>query len=74
MMRLPLICCSAVLLSACGEVDQSKSAGRHLPDVAPYQGAKNSYVAKGWTPGDKNAWETQLRTRSQSQNEYVKTN
>lgn len=74
MMRTFLICFSAVLLSACGEVDQAKTADRHMPDVQPWQGAKNAYVAKGWTPGDKTAWETQLRTRQQSQNEYVKIN
>jgi hypothetical protein len=74
MMRVFLLSLSAVLLSACGEFDQSKTAGRNKPDVEPWQGAKNPYVAQGWTPGDKTAWETQLRTRSQSQNEYVKTN
>ena len=78
MMRLFLICavaCApAVILSACGEVDQSKSAGRHLPDEQPWQGAKNAYVVQGWKPGDKNAWETQIRTRQQNQNDYVKLN
>jgi hypothetical protein len=77
MMRLLLICSTAVtaiILSACGEVDQSKSAGRHMPDVQPWQGAKNAYVVHGWKPGDKTAWETQIRTRQQSQNEYAKVN
>ncbi|MDB5772492.1 MAG: hypothetical protein JWM42_2866 [Burkholderia sp.] len=74
MIRLTLICISAVLLAACGESDQTQSANRHLPDVAPYQGAKNVHVVKGWAPGDKKAWETQLRNRAQTQNEYVKVN
>jgi hypothetical protein len=74
MMRLFLICSSAVLLSACGELDQSQSAERHLPDTPAWKGANNAYVAKGWTPGDKTAWEKQIRARGQSQNEYVKTN
>lgn len=74
MMRVFLILSSAALLSACGEVDQSQSAGRHEPDVEPWQGARNAYVVPGWKPGDKNAWENQLRARAQSQNDYVKVN
>jgi len=75
-MRLTLIVAScAALLAGCGEKEQIKSAdttNRH--DVAPWQGAKNPFLAKGWTPGDEKSWETQLRTRGQSQNEYVKVN
>jgi hypothetical protein len=74
MMRAFVICVSGLLLSACGEADQVQSADRHLPDVAPWKGAKNSYVAPGWTPGDQRTWETQLRARQQAQNEYVKVN
>ncbi|MDB5728760.1 MAG: hypothetical protein JWR25_975 [Noviherbaspirillum sp.] len=75
MMRAFLISVSALLtLSACGEVDQAKTADRHLPDVAPWKGAKNSYVVQGWTPGDQRTWETQLRARQQAQNEYGRVN
>jgi hypothetical protein len=78
MTRLFMICAvacsSAVILSACGEVDQSKSAGRHLPDVEPWQGAKNAFVVQGWQAGDKSSWEKQIHTRQQNQNEYLKTN
>jgi hypothetical protein len=68
------VACASVILSACGEVDQAKTADRHVPDAQPWQGAKNAYVAPGWKPGDKNAWETQIRTRQQNQNDYVKVN
>jgi hypothetical protein len=74
MMRLFLICSSVALLSACGEFDQSQTADRHMPDAKAWQGANNAYVAPGWKAGDKTAWENQLRTRGQFQNEYVKTN
>ena len=74
MMRFFLIAASAILLSACGEIDQSSSKNRHMPDVPPSAGAKNVYVSAGWTPGDKVSWEKQLRERGQNQNEYVKTN
>ena len=77
MMR-PLLVTTALLamlgLSACGERDQSLSANRHKSSDQPWQGAQNPYVVKTWTPGDKAAWETQLRSRAQTQNEYNKTN
>jgi hypothetical protein len=75
MNRTLLICLPALLLIGCGEIDQSKSADNtNRGDVPAWQGAKNPYAAQGWTPGDKTAWETQLRTRTQAQNEYVKVN
>jgi hypothetical protein len=74
MMRLLLISVSAALLAACGEPDQSLAAGTNRGDTPPWQGAKNAYVAKDWKPGDKGSWENQLRSRSQYQNEYTKTN
>ncbi len=74
MMRAFLICTSAVLLAACGELDQSQAADRYQPDAKAYEGAKNAYVVPGWTPGDKTAWEKQIRTRGQTQNEYQRIN
>jgi len=64
----------AVLLSACGEKDQSLSATASKPDDKPWKGANNEFMAKGWAPGDRAAWENQLRGRAQSQNEYAKVN
>jgi hypothetical protein len=32
------------------------------------------HTAKGYTPGQKAAWENQLRARAQAQNEYLKVN
>lgn len=74
MMRLLLICSSVALLSACGEFDQAQTADRYMPDAKPWQGANNAYVSPGWKPGDKAAWENQMRARAQTQNEYVKVN
>jgi ABC-type glycerol-3-phosphate transport system substrate-binding protein len=74
MMRVLLISLSALLLVACAESSQSQADARTVQDTHPWEGAKNVYVTKGWTPGDKTSWETQLRTRAQSQNEYVKVN
>lgn len=70
-----MLAMSAALLAGCGEKAQVKADGTtNRGDTAPWQGAKNSFVAKGWTPGSQTAWEAQLRTRGQNQNEYVKTN
>lgn len=62
-------------LAACGEVSQSKQGSAvNRGDEPPYKGASTAQVAKGWTPGDKAAWDRQVRERGQLQNEYVKTN
>lgn len=75
MSRLALIALSGLLLAACSETDQALTAGNtNRADAAPWQGAKEPYVAQGWKQGDKASWETQLRTRSQYQNEYVRVN
>lgn len=65
----------AILIAGCGEMDQSKSAGNtNRGDSPAWQGANNGFAAEGWKAGDKAAWEAQMRTRSQTQNEYVKVN
>ena len=63
------ILAAAVLLSACGEKPQT--AGTKKSDAKPWEGAPGSaYMAAGWKAGDQAAWEAQLKTRSQGQNEY----
>ena len=57
-------------LSACGEIDQSHATSSSKGDAHAYQGAHNQYVVKGWTPGNKASWESQMRTRSLTQNEH----
>ena len=58
-------------LAACGERDQSLAAGKK-PDTKPWQAAQTPYTVKTWSAGDKTSWETQMRTRAQTQNEYAK--
>ncbi len=75
MSRLLLISLStlAVLsLAACSERDQSITGSTVKSDGKPWQGAKNDFVASGWTPGDEESWKKQIRTRGQNQNEYVR--
>jgi len=65
--------CMAAALAACertaGESNVRKS------DVPAWQGstAASAYVANGWKSGDKAAWEQQMRSRNQGQNEYART-
>jgi hypothetical protein len=73
-LMLPVAVVMSLGLGACGEKDQSLGTSRSKSDGQPWQGAQNVYVAKDWTPGDKTRWENQLRTRAQTQNEYVKVN
>ena len=77
MMR-PLLAIAAVLvmmtLSACGERDQTLAANRQKSGDQPWKGANGGFMDKSWTPSDKVGWETQLRRRAQSQNEYNKVN
>jgi uncharacterized lipoprotein YajG len=63
---------SVALLAACGEKPQTLGGNRS--DVAPFQGATNSYVVPGWKAGDKVSWEQALKARAQyTQNEYTRT-
>lgn len=72
-MRPALITAVSLLaLAGCSEPEQELSKERYLPDTHASQGPQGIYTAKGWTPGDKRAWENQLRTRGQHQNEYNK--
>ena len=73
-LMIPAMAVVAVVtvLAACSERDQSQAAGARKPDTKPWQAAPTSYAAKGWTAGDKTNWETQLRNRAQTQNEYAK--
>lgn len=72
MMRILIVSLAALALLGCGEKSQSQADARNSGDVAPYQGAHDPYVVKGWTPGNKTEWDTQMRARAQAQNEYVK--
>ncbi len=59
----------ALVLAACGEktqtLDQKKS------DTPAWKGANPAFNAAGWVASDKAAWESQLRARAQSQNDYA---
>jgi hypothetical protein len=61
----------AGVLGACAE--KAQTAGQRKSDVAAARGADPAYTAGVWQAGDAAAWEKQLRTRAQGQNEYARS-
>lgn len=59
-------------LGACGETVQTVPVGgARTPDMSGWEANNSAYLARGWTPGDRAAWETQLRARAQAQNDFA---
>ncbi|HEY6356116.1 MAG TPA: hypothetical protein VIY30_16660 [Burkholderiaceae bacterium] len=64
--------CIAATLAAC-----ERSAGDsnvRKSDVPAWQGSTgpSGFLADGWKASDRTAWEQQMRSRNQSQNEYAR--
>ena len=65
-------------LAGCGEREQvvvyqqGKYQGK--PDTKPWESEPGAslYTTSKWNKGDKSSWETAIRSRNQSQNEYVR--
>ena len=77
---------AVALLAACGEKPQTNAQGVKY-DAAPWTGtstgansgtqasAGTAFTASGWKVGDKNAWQQQLKVRTQNgQNDYTRDN
>ncbi|MDO5690873.1 MAG: hypothetical protein Q4G70_00115 [Pseudomonadota bacterium] len=62
-----------IALTACSEKPQEQTGTQ--ADGAAYQGTGvASFTQPGWTAGDANSWQQQLRARGQyGQNEYNRT-
>lgn len=65
-----LAAAAVVMLTACGEKPQDQTGVKS--DSPAFQGTGvASYTQPGWTAGDANSWQQQLRARGQhGQNEY----
>ena len=64
----------AAVLAGC-ERSQSEPAREKKADAKASSGtvaADKANVAAGWTAGDDNSWQTQIRSRTQGQNEYAR--
>jgi hypothetical protein len=69
--RIALVLASMLALAACGEKPQGGSVA-DKGGAPAWQGTNDGFVAEGWKAGDKAAWDKQMTTRSQGQNEYVR--
>ena len=67
---LSLCVAAAALLAACSEPPEIAAKAAKRPDVAPYMGANNGFVTKGWAPGNQASWTESIDKRTQGQNEY----
>ena len=61
---------AGVLLVACSEPPEIAAKAAKRPDVAPYMGADNGFMTKGWTPGNQESWAEAINKRNQGQSEY----
>ncbi len=67
--RTSALVAATVLLTGCNEANVGTSASKR-PDIAPYMGADNGFMAKGWKPGDQASWNAEITKRNQLQSEY----
>ena len=78
---LALVCLGVILtagLAGCGEREQVvvykqvKYQGK--PDSKPWNNAPTAslYTPEKWTQGDEQSWESSLKARNMSQNEYTR--
>jgi hypothetical protein len=68
---------AALGAAGCMEVEQTASAQKQgkyqgKPDGKSWDNAPLAYGNAKWNKGDKGSWESQLKTRSNGQNEYVR--
>jgi hypothetical protein len=66
---------ATLVLSACGERSQAEPGRLKKADAKASSGAPAEgkvYTAAGWTAGDDTSWQTQIRGRTQGQNEYAR--
>lgn len=73
MMRAAVLALAALALAACSEKPQTlgQNSGHDTP---AWSGTGSVFQVQGWKAGDRAAWEQQLKNRSQTQNDYVKSN
>ena len=62
---------TTLFVAACGETVQTiPSATTRKTDSAAWQIKDNGFIAPGWTPGNQQSWDEQLKKRAQGQNDF----
>ena len=65
------LCLAAgTMLVACSEPPEIAAKAAKRPDVAPYMGADNGFMTKGWKSGEQVSWTEAINKRNQGQTEY----
>ena len=65
------LCLAAgTMLVARSEPPEIAAKAAKRPDVAPYMGADNGFMTKGWKPGEQVSWTEAINKRNQGQTEY----
>ena len=67
---LGLCLAAGAFLVACSEPPEIAAKAAKRPDVAPYMGADNGFMTKGWTPGNQASRTEAINKRNQKQSEY----
>ena len=62
----------AIFAAGCGETAQTANPSKKA-DAQPWETAAGPFAAADWKGGDKAAWEAQMRSRAQAQNEYSRS-
>ncbi|QWE21910.1 hypothetical protein FD975_06400 [Polynucleobacter sp. AP-Jannik-300A-C4] len=71
--KILALCATAVgILAGCSERPQAGISAAKRPDVAPYMGANDGFMTKGWTPGNELSWKEAINKRNQQQTEYTR--
>ena len=73
MIRAALLIAAGVgALAGCAEREQTQTGVRSDQQVFVGTNKQPPFMAAGWKPGDRAAWEQQMKVRTQGQNDYVK--
>jgi hypothetical protein len=67
-----LIAAGALALAGCAEREQTSTGIKSDQQVYVGTNKQPPFMAAGWKPGDRAAWEQQIKVRMQGQNDYVK--
>lgn len=71
MIRAACLSLATLALCACGERTQTLGQNSRV-DTPALQGTGTAFQVQGWKAGDRAAWEQQLKTRAQAQNDYAR--
>ena len=61
----------ALALAGCGSSSSESNAKASVKhDGKTWESSDTAFAARGYKPGDAAAWDAQMRTRAQNQNDY----